>query len=79
MNPKSLVETGVNFCAAAHSLYARVSLPNGSPVFGLTGPSVTRNSLSNAARPSQTSVCTARPIQYAAVSCGGISPVIFCL
>ena len=77
MKLKSAPETTSFVWAAAHSLYAFVSLPNDSPVFGFTGPSETRNSSSNLARPSKMSVWTARPVRNAAVSSGAISPVIF--
>ena len=77
MNAKSgPLTTGLS-SDAAHSLYALVSFPNGSPVLGFTGPSLTMNSASNFARPSRTSTWTARPTASAVVSLGSISPFIF--
>ena len=77
MNAKSAPPTTSFDCDAAHSLYAFVVFPNGSPVLGLTGPSVTRNSSSNLARPSRTRTCTALPTASAVDSVGSISPFIF--
>ena len=76
MKLKSGPETTGSFCAAAHSRYALVTFPNGSPVLGLTGPSEIMNSASNFALPSSTRVWTARPSISAAESAGSISPVI---
>ena len=79
IHPKSSLETTGRFCDASHSRYALVVLPNGSPVLGFVGPELMRYSASNFARPSRMSVCRARPVWYAAVSVGSISPDIFFL